>query len=184
MDETLYPVGYPVELDPASLVPDIAARPVDYLGTLTAPIVALDDEIRLIYAGLTDLGEAVGDVLDLAGAVIGETRGGLSDSEYRRIIAGRRAARRGGTTPAAVLAGWVALTEGADATADAPGASTVRLRARVSYQPTSLWLRRARGVVLDLVAAGMDVDATVYGAGTATYDGVPGYDAGTYAWSV
>lgn len=180
----VYPVGYPPELVPSELLPDIAARPVDYLGALTRPIVALDDEIRLIYAGLTDLGDAVGSVLDLAGGVIGETRGGLSDSEYRRILAGRRAARTGGTTPAAVLAGWIALTEGADATADAPGAATVRLRARVSYAPTSVWLRRARGVVLDLVAAGMDVDATLYRAGTAVYDGVPGYDAGTYAWSL
>ena len=179
-----YPVGYPPELDPASLLPDIAARPVDYLGALTRPLVALDDEIRLIYAGLVDLGDAVGDVLDLAGGVIGETRGGLSDAEYRRIIAGRRVARRGGTTPAAVLAGWVALTEGVDATAEARAPATVRLVARVSYAPTGVWLRRARGVVLDLIAAGLDLDATLYRAGTAVYDGVPGYDAGTYAWSL
>lgn len=180
----VYPVGYPPELDPAGLLPDVAARPIDYLGTLLRPLVTLDDEVRLIYAGLTDLGDAVGDVLDLAGGVIGETRGGLSDDEYRRILAGRRAARSGGTTPARVLAGWIALTEGVDATAEAPGSSTVRLRARIDYAPTSLWLRRARGVVLDLIAAGLDLDATLYRAGTATYDGVPGYDAGTYAWSL
>lgn len=179
-----YPVGYPPELVPADLVPDIAARPIDYVGALTGPLVALDDQVRLIYAGLADLNDATGIVLDIAGGVIGESRGGLSDAEYRRILAGRRAARRGGTTPAAVLAGWIALTEGADATADAPGAATVRLRARISYTPSSLWLRRARGVMLDIIAAGMDLDASLYRAGTAVYDGVPGYDAGTYAWSV
>lgn len=181
---SVYPVGYPETLDPASLLPDVAARPVDYLGALTGPLVDLDERVRLIYAGMSDLGDAVGVVLDLAGGAIGEGRGGLSDSEYRRLIAGRRAARRGGTTPAAVLAGWVALTDGVDATADAMGAATVRLRARVDYAPTGTWLRRARAVVLDLVAAGMDIDATIYRAGTATYDGVPGYDAGTYAWSL
>lgn len=179
-----YPVGYPDGLVPSEIVPDIAARPIDYVGALTGPLVVLDDQVRLIYAGLSDLNDASGDVLDIAGGVIGESRGGLSDAEYRRILAGRRAARRGGTTPAAVLAGWTALTEALDATAEAPGAATVRLRARVAYAPTSLWLRRARGVVLDLIAAGMDVDATLYRAGTAVYDGVPGYDAGTYAWSV
>lgn len=182
----IYPYGYPLpdDADEATqaLVADVAADP--YLTVLCRPLHALDERISILFAGLSDLTHASGATLDIAGDIEGEARGGLSDDEYRRLIAGRRVARAGGVTPAAVLRGWVALTEALDAELTEPGASSVHLIARVSYAPSSIWLRRARAVVRDLVGAGYDVSALVYRADTARYDTPPGYDLGTYAWSL
>lgn len=186
MTTPLYPGGYPIPAnrddEALSLVADVAAIP--YLTALVRPLGQIDDRVAALFSGLADLGDATGWVLDLAGDRVGEPRGGLSDNEYRRIIAGRRVAAVTGCTAPTVYAGWVALTESGEARLEQPGANTVLLTARVPYAPTTTWLQRAGLVVRDLVMAGVDVEATVYSAGTAVYDAIPGYDVGTYAWSL
>lgn len=174
---------YLPEWDALALLPDVAARPPgdEYFLATVQPLQRLDDSIALLSAPLSD---ASGDTLDLLGDWVGEPRGGLSDAEYRRIIAGRRVVRAGGTTPWRVAAMWAALTESPTATVTAQGAGSVSMTALVPYTPSGAWLRRAGGIVMDSIALGVGVSAAIYKTTSAVYDAAPGYDIGTYAWSL
>lgn len=191
MSGPTYPNGYPNPQDwdgeAVGLLPDVAAVPpgADYFVHLVHPLVETDDRFALLYQSMVNLDDAAGDGLDLAGDQVFERRDGLNDSEYRRIIAGRRVAVLGGGTSPRLFAGWKALTESSTATLELPGSSSVRLAARVSFVPTLSWLVRAGSVVRDMVEAGVDVSATIYRSGSAIYGATTyPYGIGDYAWSI
>lgn len=186
-----YPVAYPVIPDHRawiqSQLPDIAAEGegLDFATELTRPLAVLDSRVAELYAGIVDLRDATDGTLDLLGDRVGEKRAGMTNAEYRRVIAGRRVARFGAITAPRVLAGWRALTDPLEARIETPGSSSIHLFARVTWTPTSAWLVRAARVVLDLCAADAEVNAVIYKSTSAIFgDPGTGFGIGTYAWDL
>lgn len=145
---------------PSELLPGITARGLAtaYTDALVAPLVEIDGRVTEIVLGIEDLAEAGGGILDLLGDWASEPRGGLSDGEYRRIIAGRRVALERTVERPAIWRGWVGLTEPLQGAMDeAP--NEVSLTAWVTYQPSTAWVQRVAGVARELVSGG----AYVYG---------------------
>lgn len=188
-----YPVGYPLIVDWPEYVrvqlPDVAAEGggAAFAAAIFRPLAEIDSRVAGLYAGLVAIGDATGGTLDLLGDRLGEPRGGLSNGEYRRIIAGRRVARFVAITAPRVLAGWRAVTgaAGADAWIVQPGSSSIQLFARVTATPSGTYLVRAARVVRDLCDASADVSATIYKSSSSIYgDAGTGYGVGAYAWSL
>lgn len=183
MSAPVYPSDYPIEDWPAlvvSLSPTIAVMPPgdSYLASSFGMVGLLDDGVAALYGGLNNLGDATSGVLDVCGDLVSEVRGGLTDSDYRRVIAGRRVASEGGgaVTSPRVYQGWVVVAAPvieARITQEPDGLvipyAGVTLSALVNWTPTSLWLARAGVVVSDLMGAGYDVTATVATPATCLY---------------
>lgn len=172
-----YPAGYPIVEDRdayiAALLPDVAANGsgLAFFRTLVQPLLDIDDQIATLYAGLVELEDADGGTLDLHGDIVGEPRGGLSDTLYRRIIAGRYVARAGAVTRPRVYAGWAALSGSSNATMEEL-AGAVRLVAPVSFTPSDIWLSRAGAVVRDLMGASYQATAIVTTSVSSRFDDV------------
>lgn len=150
-----------------------------------APLGDLDTDVAALYYGLADLSDAAGYVLDVAGDLVGEQRGGLADAEYRRIIAGRRVARARALTPRAVRRGWQALTSAETLRVERLPPASLSMTAQIGWIPTTVYLARAGAIVRDLVADGVEIEAILYGPGTAVYgDPGTGYATGTYAYQL
>lgn len=186
-----YPVSYPLIVDWPEYVqlqlPDVAAEGdgAAFAAAIFRPLAEIDSRVAGLYAGLVAIGDATDGTLDLLGDRVGELRQGLSNGEYRRIIAGRRVARFGAITAARVLAGWRAVTGAADARIVQPGASSIHLFARVTATPSGTYLVRAARVVRDLCDGSADVNATIYKSSSSIYgDAGTGYGVGAYAWSL
>lgn len=183
-----YPAGYPAIVDwedySRRLLPDLAAAGdgAAMSRRLTEPLRDIDDRLATLHAGLVEIEDAQGGTLDLLGDDVDEPRQGLSDLLYRRLIAGRRVARSGGTTRPQVYAGWVALSGSGEATAEELGASSVLLRAAIDFTPTSVWLVRAADVVRDLMGTGYQCTALLTTSSTAIYDD-PGTPFGVGQWA-
>jgi hypothetical protein len=141
---------------PSELLPGIAARGLatDYTDALVAPLVDIDDRLTEFVRGAEELGDAGGPVLDWLGDFAAEARGGLTDPEYRRLIAGRRVALEQTVVPGAVYRGWLGLTDPWASTMD-EAAAEASLLAFVSYLPTTGWVQRVSVVARDLVADGV-----------------------------
>jgi len=154
---------------------------------LAVPASTIDAQVQSVAEGLSDLDLASGYLLDVAGSRVTVARGGLPDVEYRRLIAGARAAVGSRGTVADVWAGWLALTGASAADAEmrrigVAGDVSVTLSARLAFMPSAGWRRAAGGIVGRLIAAGVQWRAVVYLSGVARYDvAPPGYDVGTYA---
>jgi hypothetical protein len=171
----------------ARLLPPMAARgqAENLFLALMGGMEQIEADLDAIAVGIADVEDAAGYVLDIAGDLVGEARGGLTDHEYRRIVAGGRVARRSRGLTGEVARGWRALTGGTDIEIDTPGLSSLHLQARVSWMPSTLWLARAGSVLRRIVAPGIAVEALVYVGTTALYDVGPlGYDVGTYAYQI
>lgn len=128
-------------------------------------------EIHLILAGLTialDPAAATGFQLRQAGERVGEPQGGLTEAEYRTIIAGRTCAMLAGGRPAGIVATWRALAGNPqDGTWSVgrtitPGLPCVTCYARVDSLPGSEWLSRAGAVLRSAVGAGIEVFGVLY----------------------
>jgi hypothetical protein len=188
---SIYPAGYPIVDDwnayTAALLPDIAANGdgLAFFRILVDPMRLLDDEVARLFAGLVEIEDAEGPTLDLLGDQVGESRRGLSDTLYRRIIAGRRVARAGGVTRPRVYAGWAALTGSSSATMEELGTSSLRLVAPIDFTPTDIWLTRAGSVVRDLIGAGYEATALVTVSSTSRFaDGATPWGVGQWAYQL
>lgn len=146
-------------------------------------------EIHLTLAGLTvalDPALATGFQLRQAGERVGEPQGGLTDSEYRTIIAGRTCAMQAGGRPAGVTATWRALAgnprDGAWSIKrmNTPGLPCVACYAQVDTIPSREWLTRAGTVLRSAVGAGIEVFGVLYrtDAFTLAPGGGLGFDEG------
>jgi hypothetical protein len=186
-----YPAGFPLPVswddDALLLLPSIAATPPgdSYWLGLVSPMQATLDRYALLYAGLVNLDDAAGSTLDVAGDLVSEARGGLVDSEYRRIIAGRRIAIGGRVSHQRAAAAWRALTQTTDGTVNSAGTFSIHMAARVTFSPSDAFIVRGGSVVRALIPAGYDAEAIIYRSDTALYDGVTyTYDVGRYAWAL
>lgn len=148
---------------------------------LWSPIAQLYAQVGEVVLASVDVQTAAGSLLDIVGARVGEYRGGLGDTEYRSIIAGRR-----------VSVGSLGRAVDVVAVCEALGgvAGTVRVRGyagclfvsfEVQFSPTATWTRRAGRVIRDAVDATYDLEAVAYTASSLIWDGSPGWDLG--AWS-
>lgn len=168
-----------------SLLPSAAAREpgTSYMVSLMSPLGDQMTWVDGLVAAMADIEAASGDVLDLLGRRVGELRGGLSDYEYRRIIAGRRVTLWSGSDPYRVGQGLAALTSTTEWRYwDIPGA--VHVQSRIAWEPTDVWLRRAGVVMEDLIALGIEWDLYVYRLDVAVYGSPPPYGTGVYAYRV
>ena len=186
-----YPYGFPLpntwESEALRILPDMAANPPggDYFLALVKPLESILDRYALLYAGLVNLNDASGYTLDVAGDLVAEPREGLSDDEYRRIIAGRRVAEGGRVSPQRAAAGWRALTQTTDGTVNTVGDYSIHMAARVSFTPSGAFIVRGGAIVRALVPVGYDSEAIIYRSDSAIYDGATyTYDIGHYAWSL
>lgn len=186
--------SYPIIADWTTFTEDLAANTLrtDNSWNILSPSLAafrnLDDTQAEILREM-DPTIAVADALDLCGSRIGETRGGLLDDEYRRIILGRQAASVANGTAAGIWAMWLAVT---GARADqarmlrwgAPDKPLVWLWATVDSAPSVTFLRRAGAVVRDAVAFPMDVLAGIGLPSILLTDGLPGLDVAPVLFSM
>ncbi len=186
-----YPAGYPTIDDwdayVSQLLPDIAANGLgkSFYLTLVEPLRSLESDNAALYAGVVELNDASGQVLDLLGDFVNEPRQGLSDQLYRRIIAGRRVAKAGAVTRPKVAAGWRALTGDPSGRMDEIGNASIILSASVSFTPTDPWLSRAGRVVRDLVGAGYQVTAAVSTPGAGRWqDPTAPWNVGRWAYQL
>lgn len=172
--------------DIEELLPAMAARglALEYFLELVEPFYArIWQDVGWLAESMVDLSVACEGWLDFRGDLVLESRRGLTDAEYRRIIAGRQSAQGGAHSLPGVWAGWLGLS-GVDA-ADArilrlPPAS-VLLWADVTYEPSFLFVRRAGDVARDFVPSGYEVDAYLAQPGSAFWGtGVWGVDEWCY----
>ena len=161
----------------------------DYAQALAWPWSVIDADLLALVSGLVDLGAAVGWVLDVAGAEVREPRGGLSDTEYRRIIAGRRLAlgSTGSTADAwAVLVALAGSEDGAIWLLHGPGgvSAAVWMQMRVTFSPSAGYLLRAGAVMRDALPADADAVVTVYTTPALFFDGPGVFDSGVFAYNL
>ncbi len=147
-------------LEDASILaftPAIAARGVgeDYILALMLPVKEIDIMVGWINAGVESIHEARGTTLDLLGDWVEEPRGGLTDAEYRRIIAGRRVALAGGGNLPAVYRCLQALSGDDDPLLDEYTLG-LYMSANVDWAPSTAYIQRARAVMRDTVLAGVE----------------------------
>ena len=140
---------------------------LDVLGAALEPLQEVQQTLGDVAMAL-DPALATGFLLTQAGERVGEPRGGIEDDGlYRRIVLGRMAAISGGGLWSGLWACWLALS-GADA-GDAtmtrsavPGYPAVHLDGLVSSLPDDVWIARARAVLQDAVAVGVEVSGVLY----------------------
>lgn len=158
--------------------------------SLASPWATLEQLVEAFGSGAADVELAPGWVLDVLGARINEPRGGLDDTRYRRIVAGRRVALGSLGTSPHVVAVLRALTLcGADIRLDllvdeASGVAAVWLQARVAFAPVGAWLIRAADVLRDALPLSVEAVASVYESGALVFDGIPGLDTGRLAYTL
>lgn len=155
------------------------------LRALVAPLVQIDTDVTALLAAGEALWDAAGATLDWLGAQIGEPRAGLGDDEYRRIIAGRRTVLRGSAmTASGILRVIRALsgTEDADVINTGPGRWVGE--GRLEAAPTTTWVARAGSVLRAAAPAGSAWSVTFSAPGTAMFDELPGFEAGTFGFDV
>lgn len=161
----------------------------DYAQAFAWPWSVMETDLLSLVSGLVDLGAAVGWVLDVAGKEVNEPRGGLSDTEYRRIIAGRRLSigSTGSTADAwAVLVALAGSDEGAIWLLHGPGGVTpaVWMQARVVFSPTAGYLLRAGAVMRDALPADADAVVALYTTPALFFDGPGVFDSGVFAYNL
>lgn len=140
------------------------------LPTLGAALSPLQDVQQTLgdVAMALDPSLATGFLLTQAGERVGEPRGGIDDDAlYRRIVLGRMAAISGGGLWPGLWACWLALSGATAGNAsmvrvDVPGDPCVLLRALVDVLPDDVWLARARAVLADAVAVGVEPVGILY----------------------
>ena len=152
------------------------------------PWSIIEQGIEALAVGLADLDAADGWVVDVAGARVDEPRGGLSDTEYRRIVSGRRIAAGSLGTARHVWAVLVALAgddSGAIVTlqADTSGVTGVSMWARVSFTPSASYLLRAGAVLRDALPLSAEGGATLATAETCIFDAGT-FDAGEFGYDL
>lgn len=168
------------------LLPGVAAGGggVEYVTGATVPLYDLDDSYATYYAGTVNLDAATGRALDLLGDLVREQRDGLGDHEYRRIIAGRRIARKGAVTYPRVWAGWLALSGATTGRMRTLPPASILLSAEINWVPSPLYLDRAGRVADALMGAGYEVTALLALPGTARFDELPGFGSGSFAYQL
>lgn len=157
----------------------------DFALALWSPLATMEAQVGAVVQGLVDLDAAAGAVLDLAGARVGEYREGLSDTEYRRIIAGRRVsvgslgrasdvvavAEALGGVPGEVRVGRIGTT-----------GQALSVEMLVGFEPSGAYLARAGAVLRDAVDFAWDLEAVARTASSLIWDGSPGWDLGTWSY--
>lgn len=154
-----------------------------YFLALAAPFLALLADADALASATEDIGLASGKALDWLGAQVGERRAGLSDEEYRRVIAGRRVAIGGGVSAVTMRRALVALSGQDDAETRVTGAGRMLLVMRVSATPSQAYLRRCADIIASMVPAGRAWALTVGWPGVAEHNELPGFGGGIYGWS-
>lgn len=169
-----------------SLLPAPAAIPPgeDYAQALAYPWSLMEIGLEALVVGLVDIDAAAGGVLDLAGSRVGESRGGLDDTEYRRIIAGRRLAIGSYGRPSDVAAVFAALTGAEVRLYRLASGPDLVMFGQVAWTPTTPYLKRAGAVLGDAVEYGVVVEASLYPTAGMLFDAGPPFDAGVFAYSI
>lgn len=161
-----------------SLVPAPSAIGVseDVVQAYCWPWSLMEQGIESLVVGLVDLSAAVSWVLDVAGARVDEPRGGLEDTEYRRIVGGRRMAigADGTTAPAwAVLLALAGSEDGRWQVIVGTSTTSLAVSAFTPTIPTRPYLLRAGAILRDSIPLSAEAEAVlrtvstmVWGSGT------------------
>lgn len=165
-----------------------AIPPMDvYIISLTYAWQIFHENLFELVCGIADPDSASGSVLAILGSRVNESRGGLSDTEYRRITEARKLSNASLSKHPDLVALMEALT-GEDVTHvynPTPGTPSVSLHALVPFTPTEPYKQRAAEVVRDAVALSAEVEAVIYEPSAFIF-GTPsgGFSLGTFAHSL
>ena len=145
---------------------------LQYFTELMRPRVAYVELLAKIRKGFDDIDTATGGILDIIGERYGEPRQGLTDTDYRKIIKGRKIAIYGLKSYPGVAAGWNAIIgpSAFNVQMSYLSPATVLLIAELPEQPSELFIQRAGPVVGALVPAGYQVAALIAQPGALYWD--------------
>lgn len=155
----------------------------DFIQALCWPWSILEQGIQALAVGLVDLGAADAWVVEVAGARVNEARGGLGDTELRRIVEGRRLAIGSLGTSAHVWAVLVGLTGAEDgriftAINESTGETGVIMWGFVGFDPSESFLLRAGAVLRDALPLSAEANCSLGTSQTAVFDSTA-FDDGT-----
>lgn len=155
----------------------------DFIQALCWPWSILEQGIQALAVGLVDLGAADAWVVEVAGARVNEPRGGLGDTELRRVVEGRRVAVGSLGTSAHVWAVLVALTGVQSgrllvAENESTGETGVIMWGFIAFTPTESFLLRAGAVLRDALPLSAEANCTLGTAQTSIFDETA-FDDGT-----
>lgn len=186
---------YPVIQDWDAFIESLTPAPA-YLGdsakfvqVLAWPWSVMELDLEQLAIGLVDLDAAVTWVIDVAGARVGERRQGLDDTEYRRIVAGKRLAIGSAASASDVWAVLLGVT-GAEtgrlivAENESTGESGVIMWGFVDFVPSDTFLRRAGQVLRSALPLSAEANASVATSQTAIFDGSAFDDGSLFGYSL
>ena len=156
-----------------------------FLVALSRPSADRELVLEGVARELADLESAGRYVLEARGALYGVDAAGLGLEELRRLVVGARAAMASTGTDADIYAAWVALTGSTDVRVRTIGVTAISLalEARISWIPSSAWLRAAGRIVARLPEAGTDFAAVVHVGGVLRWGALsPGWGVGTWGY--
>ena len=155
------------------------------LCSTVAPVGEIDNDLNALVEGIVDLEAAPGWVLRVAGPRVNEDVGGLTDTEYRRIIAGKRLAIASlGTGPdvfsvALALGGtptgriWTLYNESTEL-------SCVHVSVLAPFDPSAGYLIRAGSVLRHALPVDAEATGAIYTDGDGIFDDSC-FDGSTFA---
>ena len=152
---------------------------------LSRPFADLELQIEGIVREMADLEVAGRSVLEAKGALYGVEAGGVGLEELRRLVIGARAGMASVGSDDSLYRMWTAITGSTDVKVGTIGvtAKSVRLEARIAFEPSAAWLRAAGRIVDRAVEAGMDWSALVHVGGVLRWGTAPpGWGVGTWAY--
>lgn len=138
----------------------------------------------------TALDGATGVVLDLWGRLVGEERSGLTDAEYRRVIAARTLANRSKGIEDDiynVLVTLVPVDQAEEVSLTARYPASIYVRVRTSWRPRVQYVRRASTILRLAKAGGVSLSgswAVDVAYGFSGNPAIAGLDAGKLAYSL
>lgn len=146
-----------------------------FMQVMAGPWAKMENDLQTLVVGLVDLDAAPGWVLDVAGARVNEGVGGLGTTEYRRIIAGKRAAIASTGTPVDVYAVGLALAGSGvgriwTLTNTTTGLSSVHLSLLAPFDATAGYLIRAGQVLRSALPIDAEATAALYTVGDGLFD--------------
>lgn len=187
----VYPVIQDWDAFIASLTPAPAflGDSATFLQVLAWPWSVLELDLEQLAIGLVDLDAAVTWVIDVAGKRVNERRQGLDDTEYRRIVAGKRLAIGSGGSASDVWAVLLGLTSADSgrllvAENESTGETGVIMWGTISFVPSETFLMRAGQVLRAALPLAAEATCSLATSQTAVFDGASFDDGGLFGYAL
>jgi len=173
----------PLEHARSTLPPVLRTSPFfEWAQVLVAPFARVAAELAEYVSGLAYPRLATGDALAALASWVDEPRGGMDETEWRRLVLGAISARnsRANWTDDSARALVAEITQSPSVVVDTSAAGWVRWRARLTWRPTQEWLTRASATVAKGVPGGLMFQAILVPDGAFRWNQEPGWNVGLW----